>query len=235
MALQLLEYPLATQNQRVAALRGISAEQNVADIECKESRSAQIEQAYRQIFFHAMGYDREINLESQFRNGSITARDFVRGLLLSRRFQEGYVACNTNYRLVEQVIGRALGRPTHGESEKISWSILIGEKGFSSFIDEILNSEEYMQAFGYDAIPTQRARTLPGAPEGERPISQQLPRYDAKWRDAQWKEGLQTNNAPKTEHTPEWALKIWLILAAIGGLEATRIAIAIIGEIYSTR
>ena len=238
MALQLLEYPLTSQNQRVGDLGGLSSQQKKAAFPSQEDRNIQIEDAYRQVFFHAMKCDRDINLESQFRNGSITARDFIRGLLLSRRFQEGYVTCNTNYRLVDQVIGRVLGRQTHGQSERISWSILIAEKGFNTFVDEILNSDEYMQSFGYDEIPSQRTRVIPGKPTGEQPIYQQLPRYDADWRDMQWETRIQTNNTldtPKLQKTPEWALRAWLALITIGGLEVTRIALTLIAEIYSTR
>ena len=238
MALQLLEYPLTSQNQRVSDLGGLSSQPKKAAFSSQDDRNIQIEEAYRQVFFHAMKCDRDINLESQFRNGSITARDFIRGLLLSRRFQEGYVICNTNYRLVDQVIGRVLGRQTHGQSERISWSIRIAEKGFNTFVDEILNSDEYMQSFGYDEIPSQRTRVIPGKPTGEQPIYQQLPRYDSDWRDMQWDTRIQTNNTldtPKLQKTPEWALRAWLALVTIGGIEVTRIAITLIAEIYSTR
>ena len=238
MALQLLEYPLTSQNQRVSDLGGLSSQPKKVAFSSQDDRNIQIEEAYRQIFFHAMKCDRDINLESQFRNGSITTRDFIRGLLLSRRFQEGHVTCNTNYQLVDQVIGRVLGWKTHDQSERISWSILIAEKGFNAFVDQILNSDEYMQSFGYDEIPSQRTRIIPGKPTGERPIYQQLPRYDSDWRDMQWETRIQTNNtldAPNLQKTQEWALRAWLALITIGSVEVTRIAVTLIAEIYSTR
>ena len=74
-----------------------------------------IERCYRQIYFHAMRCDRDRFLESQLRSGSITVRDFIRGLLLSDRFYRGYIECNGNDRVVEQVIGRVLGRPVSDE------------------------------------------------------------------------------------------------------------------------
>ena len=39
-----------------------------------------IEQAYRQIFFHAFKVDRDAVLESQLRSGQISTRDFIRAL-----------------------------------------------------------------------------------------------------------------------------------------------------------
>ena len=111
-----------------------------------------IERCYRQIYFHAMRCDRDRFLESQLRSGSITVRDFIRGLLLSDRFYRGYVECNGNDRVVEQVIGRVLGRPVYGLYEIKSWSIVIAEQGFAAFVDDILESPEYFERFGIDAV-----------------------------------------------------------------------------------
>ncbi len=144
---------------------------------------AQIEQAYRQIFFHAFKVDREPVLESQLRRGQITIRDFIRGLLLSRRFREGFYDCNSNYRMVEQLVGRVLGRPVYGEQERIRYSILIAQHGLPALVDTLLESSEYLDAFGYDTVPFQRSRVLPGRALGALPFNQQAPRYDARWRD----------------------------------------------------
>jgi len=171
----------STQNSRVRRVQvNLSRfEQERPEIDKEEA----IERCYRQIFFHAMECDREIFLESQLKTGSITVRDFVRGLLLSERFYRGYVACNSNQRLVEQVIGRVFGRPVYDKSETISWSILIAEKGFGVFVDTILDSAEYMEKFSYWAVPEQINRQLPGRDRGEMPIYQSLPRYEDAWRD----------------------------------------------------
>ena len=128
----------------------------------------QIEQAYRQIFFHAFKVDREPMLEMQLRNGDISVREFVRGLLLSRKFREGFYRCNSNYRVVEQVVGRVLGREVHGNQERIAWSIVIANQGLEGFVDALLESPEYMDAFGTDEVPYQRSRVLAG---GVAPVS----------------------------------------------------------------
>jgi len=179
MALTLLPYARTTQNARVASF----SVGNDESIRQKTSRTEQIESAYRQIFFHAFAYDREAMLESQFTNEQIQARDFVRGLLLSKKFQDGFYQCNSNYRVVEQVVGRVLGRDTFGADEEMAWSIVIATKGFAGFIDTLLDSPEYLDAFGYDQIPHQRSRSLPGRQQGELPFNQKAPRYDAYWRE----------------------------------------------------
>ena len=73
--------------------------------------------------------------------------------------------------MVDQVVGRVLGRPTYGDAERLTWSIVIGEKGFTAFVDEVLDSPEYMESFGYDLVPQQRSRVLPGRSVGETPIT----------------------------------------------------------------
>ncbi len=186
MALPLLNYPPKSQNQRVEGYtvqgddqpRIYSAE---ALLEYSEMTEL-IEAAYRQIFFYAFKADREAPLESQLRNSQITVRDFIRGLLLSDTFLRNYYAKNSNYRFVEQVIQRALGRDPYNEREKIAWSIKIGTKGVEGFIDELLDSDEYMENFGYDIVPYYRRRILPGREIGQRPFDIKSPRYDDYYR-----------------------------------------------------
>ena len=142
-----------------------------------------IEQAYRQIFFHAFKVDRDAVLESQLRSGQISTRDFVRALLKSDKFRRDFYRCNSNYRVVEQVVGRVLGRPVHGEAERIAWSIVIAQKGLPGFVDALLDSPEYLENFGDDLVPYQRSRTLAGQATGTMPFNQQAPRYDRYWRE----------------------------------------------------
>jgi phycobilisome rod-core linker protein len=141
-----------------------------------------IEAAYRQIFFHAFKWDREIILESQLRNGQITVRDFIRGLLLSKTFRNSFYEKNSNYRFVEQCVQRVLGRNVYSEKEKIAWSIVVATKGFQGFIDDLLNTDEYLENFGYDTVPYQRRRSLPSRELGETPFNIQSPRYDGYYR-----------------------------------------------------
>ena len=252
MVIGIRAYPLNTQNSRVRNLSGDedtarppltgSVGREGADI--RSDLDQLIEQAYRQIFFHAMQFDRDPNLESQLRSGTITMRDFIRGLLLSERFQQGYFQCSSNYRMVDQVVGRVLGRPVHGEGERMAWSILIAEKGFTAFVDGLLDSDEYLQAFGYDVLPRQRGRVIPGQAIGEMPIYQRLPRYGSDWRDAQTRRGCSTSSAQlspaKISSTwshgqpPAWALRLWLGLAVIGGFEVGRVILTIAIEMLRT-
>ena len=177
MAIPPKDFTLSTQNSRVEGVSNQSIEAN------KENEDEKlINNCYRQIFFHLLENDREVYLESQLRNNSITVRDFIRGLFLSDRFRRGYIECNNNYRLAEQVIARALGRKVYNGAEGLALSIIIAEKGFNYFIDYILDSDEYMSRFGYDIPPSELSRILPGRALGSMPLYQQYPRYSFDWQ-----------------------------------------------------
>ena len=157
------------------------------------------------------------------------------------RFQQGYYQCSSNYRMVDQVVGRVLGRPVHGDAERRAWSIVIGEKGFTAFVDAVLDSPEYMESFGYDLVPQQRSRVLPGRSLGEMPIYQQFPRYGADWRDACRSRSCSDQDEMQqlemssawVNGQPAWALKLWLGLAVVGGFELGRVVLTMAGSMFA--
>ncbi len=188
MALPVLATKPLTNNARVSNFLAASDEtprQFSRQVAQQDGNAADalIEQAYRQVFFHAFKADRDAVLESQLRSGQITTREFVRQLLRSEKFRNDFYRCNSNYRVVEQVVGRVLGRPVHGEQERIAWSIVIAEQGLPAFIDALIDSPEYLETFGEDLVPYQRSRVLAGQAVGTMPFNQQAPRYSAYWRD----------------------------------------------------
>ena len=141
-----------------------------------------IESAYRQIYFHAFKSDRDANLESQLKDGQITVRDFIRGLLLSDTFKRSFYGFNSNYKVVRHLTERILGRKVNGKGEELSWSIVIATKGLVGLVDVLLDSPEYLDAFGYDTVPFQRNRVLPGRALGDTPFNITSPRYDEYYR-----------------------------------------------------
>jgi phycobilisome rod-core linker protein len=211
VAIPLLEYSPISQNQRVAGYEVPGDEQpriySTADLLSATDLDALIEAAYRQIFFHAFAADRERFLESQLRSGQITVRDFVRGLLVSNTYRRSFYDLNSNYRFVEQTVQRVLGRDAYSEREKIAWSIVVATKGILGFVDELLNSEEYLEAFGYDTLPYQRRRVLPGRSEGERPFNITSPRYNEYYRgklgfpQVVWQTAARSYGAKKPSNT----------------------------------
>ncbi len=186
MAIPLLSYSLSTQNQRVTGFEVPGDDQpkifSTDNLLSSSDFDTLVEAAYRQIFFHAFKADREPFLESQLRNGQITVRDFIRGLLLSNTFKQSFYNLNSNYRFVEQCVQRVLGRDVYSEAEKLAWSIVVATKGIEGFVDQLLDSDEYLDAFGFATVPFQRRRSLPGRSEGELPFNIKSPRYEAYTR-----------------------------------------------------
>lgn len=187
MTIPLLQYRPSSQNSRVDGYDPSGDERAfifTTDTIYNESDLANlINAAYRQIYFHAFKADREPFLESQLRNGQITVRDFIRGLLLSNTYLDSFYSKNSNYRFVEQCVQRVLGRDVYSEREKLAWSIIIGTKGVAGFVDELLGCDEYLENFGYDTVPYQRRRVLAGRASGETPFNIQSPRYDGYYRN----------------------------------------------------
>ncbi|MEM8640257.1 MAG: phycobilisome rod-core linker polypeptide [Cyanobacteria bacterium P01_G01_bin.54] len=184
MAIPLLNYAPTCQNARVG---GFDAGNNVSKFSIDQANDVAdidnlIEAAYRQIFFHAFKSDREPFLESQLRDGQLTVRQFIRGLLLSDTYTRAFYGLNSNYRCVEQTVQRVLGRDVYSNEETLAWSIVIASKGLQGFVDTLLDSDEYFEAFGEDTVPYQRRRVLDGRDQGETPFNIKSPRYDEYYR-----------------------------------------------------
>ena len=181
MPIPLLEYSPKTINARVNGYDVANDTQprifSTDNLLSASDMDTLIEAAYRQIFFHAFKADRERFLESQLRSGQITVRQFIRGLLLSNTFRKSFYDLNNNYRFVEQCVQRVLGREVYGEKEKIAWSIVVATKGIQGFVDALLDSTEYQEAFGDAIVPYQRRRVLASG-ASEIPFNITSPRYD---------------------------------------------------------
>lgn len=185
MALPLLQYKPTTQNHRVRSFGPAERNEETPyiyrweDANSPSEIDALIKAAYRQVFseHETLRANRQIQLESQLKNGVITVRDFMRGLAKSPRFYELVVSVNNNYRLVDVCLKRLLGRAAYNKDEEIAWSIKTATLGFHGFVDALLDSEEYNEAFGDYTVPYQRKRM-----EG-RPFNLVTPRYGEDFRE----------------------------------------------------
>lgn len=189
MALPLLNYSPVSQNQRVAGYEVSSEEKpkifTTDNLLSPSDMDGLIWAAYRQIFseHQMLKSNRQTFLESQLRNGQITVRDFIRGLVISDPFRRRNFEPNSNYRFVEICVQRVLGRDVYSEREKIAWSIVVVNEGVQGFVDALLDSEEYLNSFGYNTVPFQRRRILLQRTKGETPFNLKTPRYDGYHRN----------------------------------------------------
>ncbi|MBD2018936.1 phycobilisome rod-core linker polypeptide [Leptolyngbya sp. FACHB-36] len=183
MAIPLLDYKPASQNQRVPGYE-VPGEDTpyiyrLEDSPDQTSIQELIWAAYRQVFSEhvILRSSRQTNLESQLKNRNITVRDFVRGLAKSDVFRKLVLETNSNYRAVELSLKRLLGRAPYNKDEEIAWSIKIATLGWDKFVDALLDSDEYTQSFGDTTVPYQRRRFK------DRPFNLVTPRYGDYWRD----------------------------------------------------
>jgi phycobilisome rod-core linker protein len=141
-----------------------------------------------------------------------------------------------------------LGRSVHGDKERIALSILIAEHGLPGLVDHLLNSPEYLDAFGTNTVPYQRSRVLGGRAVGDLPFNQQAPRYDAYWRETLARRapaGRGSGWVPSGGFSlprPAWladapspaARKIWQGVVATGGFLLTGFVLYTAGAMLST-
>jgi phycobilisome rod-core linker protein len=221
MVLPLLEYKPTTQNHRVRNFGTADLNEDTPYLYRLENANspgefqALIWAAYRQIFNEQeiLQFNRQIALETQLRNRSITVKDFIRGLVKSQRFYELVVSPNNNYRLVEMCLKRILGRTPYNRQEEIAWSIQIATKGWGGFVDALIDSAEYDQAFGDFTVPYQRQRR-----NTVRPFSF-TPRYGADYRDRAGivRKGWYGQFYPTSAQNVDWgALSAVLLAITIG-------------------
>ena len=184
VALSQLTYEPTSQNQRVNGFEIPGDEQprlfTMDTLPDNGEVDEIIQAAYRQIFNEQqlLASSRLSWLESQFRMGQITVRDLIRGLLMSPVFRERNYDVNNNYRFVRLCVQRLLGREVYSDREVLSWSIVLATKGFIGFVDDLLNSPEYLENFGENTVPYQRRRILPQRAQGDITFAH-TPRYAA--------------------------------------------------------
>jgi phycobilisome rod-core linker protein len=181
MGLPLLETKYVTRPHRVASIPQMGADDTPIafyryDIDGEREFQNFIYAAYRQIFSEhlILESNRQVNLESQLRTGAVSVQDFVRGLGKSEVYRRLILEPNSNYRFVEVTLKRFLGREPYSKQETIQWSIIIAEQGYLAFIDAIVDSPEYAEAFGADTLPYQLQPL-------NKPYNLVTPRHGADW------------------------------------------------------
>jgi len=183
MSIPILNYSFSTQNQRVDGFEYLPGEEQ-PKIYTTDNLPTAVEMdeiiwaCYRQIFseHQILNSTSDPFLESQLRFNQIKVKDFIKSLVLSSAFRNLNYDVNNNYRFVELCIQRILGRDIYNEREKLAFSVIIGSKGLESFIDILLDSDEYAENFGDNTVPYQRRRIIAQRSKGEIPFNLKTPR-----------------------------------------------------------
>ncbi len=127
------------------------------------SKSIIIDAVYRQVFGRKPYAGQELSAaESQFKNGDLSVREFVRAIAKSESFRKTYWTSLYVMKAVEYIHRRLLGRPTYGRQETNQYFDVCAKKGFYALIDSIMDSKEFAESFGEDTVPYERYLTPAG-------------------------------------------------------------------------
>lgn len=192
MAIPILNYTLATQNQRVNGFESNPGEEQpkvytTDNLPTAYEMDEIIWASYRQIFseHQILSITRDPFLESQLRFNQIKVKDFIVSLLLSDSFRYLNYDVNNNYRIVEMCVQRILGRDVYNEREKLAYAVILADKGFKFFVKSLVNSEEYVENFGETTVPYQRRRLIAQRVKGEIPFNLKTPRTNNAYMNKQ--------------------------------------------------
>lgn len=94
--------------------------------------------------------------ENQFRNKTISVREFISVLVKSSIFRSLYWDTLYICKAIEYIHNKLIGRPTYGRQEINQYFDVAYKKGYYVMIDSILNSVEYSEAFGDHIVPYER-------------------------------------------------------------------------------
>ncbi|MFO0038226.1 MAG: phycobilisome rod-core linker polypeptide [Synechococcaceae cyanobacterium] len=113
--------------------------------------------AYRQIFERDIvkGYSQQVcPVEAtQFRQGQISAREFVRALGRSSEYRRQFYSRFSNSRVVELAFRHFLGRGISSIEEFRRYFAIVSEQGLPGLVDSIVNGMEYARVFGEETVP----------------------------------------------------------------------------------
>ncbi|MBD2771851.1 phycobilisome rod-core linker polypeptide [Iningainema tapete] len=123
--------------------------------------------AYRQIFERDVApyiaQNEFTTLQSKLGNGEITVKEFIEGLGCSNLYLKEFYTPYPNTKVIELGTKHFLGRAPLDQAEIRKYNQILASQGIRAFIRTMVNSAEYLQAFGEDTVPYNRFPTLPAA------------------------------------------------------------------------
>ena len=124
-----------------------------------DARKEQIIRAiYRQVLGNAyvMDSERQLVIESQFKLGEISVREFVRRLAKSDLYRTRFFDDCARYRYIELAFRHLLGRAPVDFQEMRTHAERLDSHGYEADIDSFLDSSDYQDNFGEWTVPFQR-------------------------------------------------------------------------------
>ncbi len=120
-----------------------------------DDKAIAIRAVYKQVLGnpHVMESERLTTAESQFCNGTLSLREFVRAVAKSDFYRARYFESCAPYRFVELNFKHLLGRAPVDQAELSEHIRRCIEEGFDAEIDSYIDSVEYSENFGENIVP----------------------------------------------------------------------------------
>ncbi|MEM8827808.1 MAG: phycobilisome rod-core linker polypeptide [Cyanobacteria bacterium P01_G01_bin.19] len=120
-----------------------------------DDKAIAIRAVYKQVLGnpHVMESERLVSAESQFCNGSISLREFVRAVAKSDFYRARYFEACAPYRFVELNFKHLLGRAPIDQAELSEHIQRCVNEGYDAEIDSYIDSVEYSEKFGENIVP----------------------------------------------------------------------------------
>ena len=133
----------------------LDAQVELRSISSPDDKRAVIRAVYKQVLGnpHVMESERLTTAESQFSDGAITVREFVRAVAKSDFYRGRYFESCAPYRFVELNFKHLLGRAPLDQTELSEHIRRCIEEGYEAEIDSYLDSNEYQEKFGENIVP----------------------------------------------------------------------------------
>ncbi|HEY9770683.1 MAG TPA: phycobilisome rod-core linker polypeptide [Coleofasciculaceae cyanobacterium] len=126
-----------------------------------DDKALTIRAVYKQVLGnpHIMESEHLVSAESQFCNGSLSLREFVRAVAKSKFYRDRYFETCAPYRFVELNFKHLLGRAPLDQAELSEDIRRCIEEGYDAEIDSYVDSVEYSEKFGENIVPFYTAAT----------------------------------------------------------------------------
>ncbi|EDY37523.1 hypothetical protein CPCC7001_402 [Cyanobium sp. PCC 7001] len=121
----------------------------------EDDRATIIRAVYQQVLGnqYIMKSERLEGLESLFRNGDLSVREFVRLVAKSGLYKEKFFENCNPYRFIELNFKHLLGRAPNNSQEMLDHFTILQDQGYDAEIDSYVDSDEYQHRFGQDVVP----------------------------------------------------------------------------------
>ncbi|MEB3323169.1 MAG: phycobilisome rod-core linker polypeptide [Synechococcaceae cyanobacterium] len=133
----------------------VDREREPGPVASGEDRAALIHAVYRQVLGHqyVMENERLAAIESLFRHGDLSVREFVRCVAKSHLYRSRFFDNCNPYRFIELNHKHLLGRAPRDRAEMLHHFTLLQKHGYDAEIDSYIDSAEYQERFGQDGVP----------------------------------------------------------------------------------